>query len=278
MCGHADGLFRGTDIRRTYIRRFGGAWQPVQYANVDGLAIFEGCIILGRTDEMEANLPDADEAVKAMPDLLKVPRLSIQGIGIKNPQFRWPKRTIPFSLAPGLPKPDRVMDAVAHWNAKTIIRFVPRTTESNFVLVSQDPRQEGSASAVGMQGKAQPLVLRDDSDTGTVIHELGHSVGLWHEQTRSDRDQFVQILLETVPSEQEFNFDKHVADGIDLGPYDFGSIMHYPPNAMSLTNDTTILPKAPLPPGVVMGQRNGLSVGDIKAVELLYQDVAAPHP
>ncbi len=275
MCGHEDGLFRGEDVRRGFIKPFGQAWKEVRYANINGLAIFEGCIILGRTADIEANLPQADQKIASMPELLNNPQILLEGVAIKGGQYRWPNRTIPFVIAQNLPNPGRVTAAIAHWNAKTSIRFVPRASQADYVLISQDPQQQGSASAVGHQGKEQPLILRDDSDAGTVIHELGHSVGLWHEQSRADRDKFVEIVLDTVPTEMEFNFNQHINDGIDLGAYDFGSIMHYPPNAFSLTNDPTIIPKVALQPGVVMGQRVGLSAGDIAAVEQLYAGV--PH-
>ena len=66
----------------------------------------------------------------------------------------------------------------------------------------------------------------------------------------------------------EHNFNQHITDGDDVGPYDFGSIMHYPRDAFADGSDT-ITPLAALPPGVVMGQRNGLSAGDIAAAGVL---------
>ncbi len=275
MCDDGEHYLQSDDIRRGYVKPFGQAWKEVQYANVNGMAVFEGCIILGETAALESQLPQIDQAVQAMPDLLTQPALRLQGVAIKGQQYRWLNRTVPYVLPADIPDPKRVTDAIAHWHAHTTIRFVQRTTQKDYVVFSRIA--DGCASMVGRQGGAQNLVLRDTCSTGNIIHELGHCVGLWHEQSRADRVNFVEIVAANIAAGKALNFDQHIADGIDLGDYDFGSIMHYPATAFSANGRATIKPKVPLPPGIVMGQRTALSAGDIAAVEKLYQGIPVPN-
>lgn len=275
MCEDGEHYLVSDDIRRGYFKPSGHPWKEVRYANVDGLAVFEGCIILGETEALEKALPDIEKAIAAMPLLLEQANLRIQGVAIKGQQYRWKNRTIPYVLPADIPQPERVTNAIAHWHAHTSIRFVPRTTQEDYVVFTHVTN--GCASVVGRQGGPQQLVLRDSCQVGNIIHELGHTVGLWHEQSRADRSQFVDILTDNIIAGKELNFDQHIADGIDLGTYDFGSIMHYPATAFGNGGQETIKPKVPLPAGVVMGQRTALSAGDIAAVEKLYAGVPAPN-
>ena len=103
---------------------------------------------------------------------------------------------------------------------------------------------------------------------GAVVHEFGHAWGLWHEQSREDRDSFIRINWANIETGREHNFNQHISDGDDIGPYNYGSIMHYGRFAFSRNNLPTI---EPVQAGVTIGQRNGLSAGDIDAIHFIYQ-------
>ncbi len=67
---------------------------------------------------------------------------------------------------------------------------------------------------------------------GTVVHEIGHVVGFFHEHARSDRDNYVTIIYQNIRNATRANFQ--VVDALtNRVSYDLGSIMHYGPKVSS---------------------------------------------
>ena len=231
--------------------------QAVTYEVVDGLAIWDGDIILGTPEEL------SPEPAPTLGNPLDR-RNKISTISIK--ERLWPSGIIPYVIDPDLENPN-VPDAIRHWEENTSIRFVERTDQPNWVRFVPDG---ACRSYVGMIGGEQNVFLSEFCSTSDVVHEIGHVVGLWHEHQRNDRDAHVWIRSNSLGIANRF----YVKDGpyaVASGPYDYGSVMHY----------RWIGPLVTIPPAIVLrhggphlggavSPNAGLSAGDIDGVNRLY--------
>lgn len=238
--------------------------KAVTYYAVSGVALFEGDIALGTVDEVRARTETIRRSV-ALGDSRTL------GVGLPGGQFRWPNCVMPYEIDPELPEHDRVAAAIEQWSTTTAFRFVERTPANAAMYPNWAHFTDalGCWSYVGMRGGVQPISLGRECDVGSVIHEIGHAVGLWHEQSREDRDLYVHVNWDNIQDGMKAQFNQRITDGDDIGPYDYGSIMHYPKWAFSKNGLDTI---TPINPTVEIGQRLALSPGDIATVARMYPE------
>jgi predicted Zn-dependent protease len=151
--------------------------EKIRYSVIDGKNIYQGDIILPN---------------KMLSQTSENGRLNGAIIAAYS-SYRWPNNIVPFVIDQTLPDQFRVTDAIANWQANTPFRFVPRTTETDYVLFR--PVNNGIFSeGVGRLGGEQEIGLDNTAITGNVIHEIGHAVGLFHEHQRVDRNQSIFII------------------------------------------------------------------------------------
>jgi len=143
-----------------------------------------------------------------------------------------------------------------------------------FVISRKDA---GCYSYVGMipSFRSQQLQLNDPAclSLGTAIHEIGHALGMAHEQSRPDRERHVHVDLTNIDPIHYHDFK--VVEGAYTGhPYDFLSVMHYDAYAFAVDHSRPTLVRAD-GSHEQMGNRVGLSKFDVEQVAKMYVEVNA---
>ena len=148
----------------------------------------------------------------------------------------------------------------------TFIELALEEADGNYIYVMNST---GNSSAVGMNGGRQSLRMINWEWPMIIAHELGHALGFRHEQSRSDRDEYVEILWDNIQAGRENNF--LLRETQNSGTYDFESIMHYRSTAFSKDGAPTIVAKpAYSEAGELMGNRIYLSNGDRAKMAFVY--------
>ncbi|XP_041445753.1 embryonic protein UVS.2-like [Xenopus laevis] len=150
----------------------------------------------------------------------------------------------------------------------TCVQFVPYTNEDDYITIKS---ANGCWSFMGRQGGAQIVSVQKGYCTseGTTMHELNHALGFVHEQSRSDRDDYVDIMYQYISPDDKVNFDKMDTNNLRTR-YDYQSIMHYPAWAYSnTTGKNTIVAKPD--PSVTLGAGSTMTSLDFTKINRLYQ-------
>ncbi|KAG1685928.1 Astacin-like metalloprotease toxin 1 [Nymphon striatum] len=188
----------------------------------------------------------------------------------------WPNGKIYYQIDPSAENIATVIHkAMQQYKDKTggCIEFINSKGDGNYVNIY---RGNGCWSLVGKQGNGkQPVSLGSGCQyVGLAVHELGHAIGFWHEQNRSDRDDYIDVHLENVKPAMRYNFKKLTpAENFLLVAFDYNSIMEYAEYAFSVDKQKlkTIVPKKAGVTITPVWQRPGLDDNDVIAIKKLYE-------
>lgn len=183
------------------------------------------------------------ECGQALPPLAKQ-------LGFINKMSLWPEGVVPYSfdLADGeksyalIPTMQR---AAARLNRETNVCWVNVPKSEAKVRITLSEVKNLNFATLGyqpaLQGESQIEMWSDDF--GVALHEMGHILGLYHEQQRPDRDEYVTVYPENIESKYLYAFEKLSGESDSLlydTPYDVYSIMHYHRRAFSINGQPTI--------------------------------------
>jgi len=227
--------------------------------------VFSFCVAACRAELFEGD-------IKLDPETASV----VDGVNtfdaVVSERRKWPGARVPYIFASNYDAKRKaaVKEAIAEYNKYTCIRFVPRKNERNYIKFIID---DGCWSYIGMTGGEQSISIGNGCVyKGTIMHEMMHASGFWHEQSRLDRDKYVKIHWENVKGgKSNNNFQKYShgqADYYGEG-YDFDSVMHYGNWYFSKNGKMTI--EAVNDPYKIVGQRTQFSPTDVKQLNKVYK-------
>lgn len=190
----------------------------------------------------------------------------------------WPAGRIPYTFHSSLTTASRntILAAMSDWEFQAGgLDFVPRTTHTNYIEFTTSSVNN---SPVGMSGGKQVINLVQHPTWGvdltSATHEIGHSLGMFHEQSRTDRGDFITVDFNNIRPGVAHNFQTYAQRGIpgaQIGTFDFNSIMLYP----SIITDPDFVFNTNLPvmtrlDGSMWGTNFWLSAGDVETAVFLY--------
>jgi hypothetical protein len=250
-----------------YIVTKDGDQRIAPYTTVDGKIVVEDDIVVAESAAASA------------------PVINVAG-------YKWPGGIVPFeidqsSFGPTSDQPQLIRTAIADWEKAGVVHFRRKEdSDRNFIIFRNNG--DGCRSWIGMHHGEQLVEIGPRCRYHSILHEMGHALGLFHEQSRTDRYQHVKVLWDHIKPEERKQFCRVLyrknPSGLDISNrYDFGSVMHYPLDDFSICPDgglteqcKTIVPihadelrDAGIKESEV-GNRFSLSDEDLEAIRVIY--------
>jgi len=153
----------------------------------------------------------------------------------------WPNGKVYYQFQPDITEPQKSLFKAAcqEWTYGTGLQFEEGKGEGNYIMLWAGT---DNSSICGMKGGQNPISINTWS-VGVIAHEIGHTLSLFHEHQRIDRDNYVTINYNNVSNSglgevsSTSNWPEYYHS---LTNYDFLSIMHYNRSAFSMNGQDTI--------------------------------------
>ena len=279
--GSAEVLQPEARLRTGYIVHPDGSPRRIAYEVRGGLAIIEGDIVVGPAEEVATTAEAAVEQAR---------QLGALSGAISGSTKRWPNGIVYYYIDPSISFPSAVTAAMEHieywssyvWDGGSSSVYIgaPRidfrpwqSGITEYIWIK--PTGTGCNSYVGRvsPGSYQVVSLDYNCQTkGIAIHELGHALGLQHEQNRCDRDNYIWVYDANILPDWRAQFALQCSGYRLVAEYDESSVMHYQYDSASANGNWTMESKRgrTYEMGSGMYVNHEMSWNDVYSVQWMY--------
>lgn len=185
----------------------------------------------------------------------------------------WPAGVVPYTFNDNVnaTNRNRAINAMNELSTVARLTFIPRTDEPAYIQFNAST--SSNSSPLGYNGTPNGIQIASWSWHYIIIHEIMHSLGIYHEQSSLIRGQYVKINWPNIEPGREHNFQL-AFQSVNLDDYNFESIMHYGTCSFTVCGCASC-PTISMQPGYeqynnVIGNRSYLSDGDKHLLRFMY--------
>jgi len=200
--------------------------------------------------------------------------INTQSRAVGRTDRRWPNNIVSYYVQEDVNGgvKNLIDKAIRHVELFTNIRFVETDGSDLYALTFYSGGNcSASLGYVDEAGHSNFIYTGECNSSNAIVHEICHVLGLWHEQSRADRNDYIQVHFENTTQDSQFLIYGGTSNGFEYTEFDFNSIMLYHSYAAS-SNGQPVMTK--IDGSTFESNTSGqLSDLDIQGLEIMYPEV-----